>query len=141
MRDFDQAQEMIFCEYACVPQVPSVAAVRIALTESGRVYYDIGRISEEDGRMFWFCEANAMSFTDNARLCARRLSSSFGDSLIGLLFNSTRADDLDRVITETLISMCLERVEKERRSEVERALRAMGQWDADEAAIHLVNSL
>ncbi len=138
----DSPEQMSFCLYACFPQVPSVAAVRIAFTERDGVYHDIGRISEEDDRAFWFCEANQMFFSSNARLCVTRISNSLDhDSLVALMFDSRRADELDGIIVATLIAMSLERAAPGKCGELEQKLRAMGDWDRHKVASFLADAV
>lgn len=135
-----KCKPMSFCLDAVFPQIPSIAAVRIRMAKGGLIGPDTW-VTSDDRREFEFCEGNARTFVDNANECVKHMML----TLSGGLSYSWGDYEVDRwltgVITETLIQMSLARVHESRRGDLEKGLRAMGQWDRHRAASLLASAL
>lgn len=105
---------IIFSEHAVFPQIPSIEAVRIALN-------DLVHVLPKDREEFAFCESNAMTFVDNARACAKILTSNFP--------KRTVFSELE--IKTALMEMCLAcaRVLPEKRQKLRQDLWDLRGWD------------
>jgi hypothetical protein len=144
---------MIFSPFACFPQVPSVAAVRIALYKRTRERSFVSswphcwiRVASRDWNIYSFCEANAETFVVNARRCADiHLSAQkiLGHPL-SVTLDSRGQMMLDRLITGHLAWMCLSAAPENSRQSLlqlwEEALDGIP-WDPSKATDLLAAAL
>lgn len=139
MQELAERVRMIFSPYACFPQVPSIAAVRIALaTSTGKPWYaeqwrpESGctaptGVMPEDLRSYEFCEANCETFVENAQRCIDSLRAVYwvtGGEKGQLPPWVAREDDqrrLDREIASALELMCVYAVPEAQRDAVYQA--------------------